>query len=165
MRWAPAIMFVFAADMGLPLTAFDCLLLILPLCCSQAVPISISGWGVREASWSRARDDGDRNRTGARPVGVAGLRAPRNGLIGVLPLASVESASWRSGPWVSEPSRSVTERRDAATARLNAGELFGAASALTSRPKRYSAPRGEDVLRELQLAYQTAAACGTDGPP
>jgi hypothetical protein len=34
--------------MGLPLTAFDCLLLIPPIMLLSAIPISISGWGVRE---------------------------------------------------------------------------------------------------------------------
>ena len=42
------IMYVLARDLGLPLTAFDCLLLIPPIMLLSAIPISISGWGVRE---------------------------------------------------------------------------------------------------------------------
>jgi glycosyltransferase 2 family protein len=42
------IMWVLARDLGLPLGVLDCLLLVPPIMLLSAVPISISGWGVRE---------------------------------------------------------------------------------------------------------------------
>lgn len=55
-----AIIFVFASDMGLPLTALDCLLLIPPIMLLTTIPISISGWGP---DWSATNANrGDRRR-------------------------------------------------------------------------------------------------------
>jgi len=81
-------MFVFAADMGLPLTIFDCLLLIPPVMLLSAVPISISGWGVREGVMVGALAMMGIGTEQALALSVLlGFALLANGLIGVVPLA------------------------------------------------------------------------------
>jgi uncharacterized membrane protein YbhN (UPF0104 family) len=83
-----AIMFVFAADMGLPLTVLDCLLLIPPITLLSAVPISISGWGVREGVMVGALAMMGIGTEQALALSVLlGFVLLANGLLGVLPLA------------------------------------------------------------------------------
>jgi hypothetical protein len=83
-----AIIFVFASDMGLPLTALDCLLLIPPITLLSAIPISISGWGVREGVMIGALGTMGIGTEQALVLSVLlGFALLANGLIGVLPLA------------------------------------------------------------------------------
>lgn len=83
-----AIMLAFATDMGLPLTAIDCLLLIAPITLLTAVPISISGWGVREGVMVGALGMIGIATEQALALSVLlGFALLANGLLGVLPLA------------------------------------------------------------------------------
>jgi uncharacterized membrane protein YbhN (UPF0104 family) len=83
-----AIMFVFAADMGLSLTALDCLLLIPPIMLLSAIPISISGWGVREGVMIGALAMMGIGAEQALALSVLlGFALLANGLMGLLPLA------------------------------------------------------------------------------
>jgi len=83
-----AIIFVFASDMGLPLTALDCLLLIPPIMLLSTIPISISGWGVREGVMIGALAMMGIGTEQALALSVlVGFALLANGLIGVLPLA------------------------------------------------------------------------------
>jgi hypothetical protein len=82
-----AIMFVFAADMGLSLTAFDCLLLTPPIMLLSAAPISISGWGVREGVMIGALGAMGIETEPALALSVLlGFALLANGLLGLLPL-------------------------------------------------------------------------------
>ena len=81
------VMFMFARNLGLPLTLLDCLLFMPPIMLLAAVPISIAGWGVREGVVvGSAVDDRHRDGAGAGLVGSDGFTMLANGVIGVLPL-------------------------------------------------------------------------------
>lgn len=83
-----AIMFVFARDLGLAISAVDCLLLIAPIMLLSAVPISISGWGVREGVMVGALGMMGIASEQALALSVLlGFALLANGLLGVLPLA------------------------------------------------------------------------------
>ena len=81
-------MVVLASGLGLPLTLLDCVLLIPPITLLAAVPVSISGWGVREGVMVGAL-----SLLGIRPEPalalsiLLGFGVLANGLIGLLPLA------------------------------------------------------------------------------
>jgi uncharacterized membrane protein YbhN (UPF0104 family) len=45
-----AVFYIFARDMGLPVSLLDCLLLVPPVILAMALPVSFAGWGVRELS-------------------------------------------------------------------------------------------------------------------
>ena len=82
------LIFVFASDMGLPLTVLDCLLLIPPIMPLSAIPISISGWEVREGVMIGALATMGIGTEQALALSVLlGFALLANGLIGVLPLA------------------------------------------------------------------------------
>jgi uncharacterized membrane protein YbhN (UPF0104 family) len=81
------IMFMFARNLGLPLTLLDCLLFMPPIMLLAAVPISISGWGVREGVMIGALSMIGVGAEQALALSVLlGFTALASGLIGVLPL-------------------------------------------------------------------------------
>jgi uncharacterized membrane protein YbhN (UPF0104 family) len=83
-----AIMYVFAADMRLPLTPLDCLVLIPPVMLLSAIPISVSGWGVREGVMVGVLSMLGIAAEQALALSVLiGCVLLANGLIGALPLA------------------------------------------------------------------------------
>lgn len=82
-----AIMAVFAADLGMPLTLLDCLLLIPPITLLSAIPISVSGWGVREGVMVGALGVMGIGADQALALSVLmGFALLANGLLGLIPL-------------------------------------------------------------------------------
>ena len=74
--------------MRLPLTIVDCLLLIPPIMLLTAVPVSISGWGVREGVMVGALSMMGIATEQALALSVLmGFVLLANGLVGGLPLA------------------------------------------------------------------------------
>jgi hypothetical protein len=81
------VMFNFARNLGLPLTPLDCLLFMPPIMLLAAVPISISGWGVREGVMVGALSMIGVGTEQALALSVLlGFTMLANGVIGVLPL-------------------------------------------------------------------------------
>jgi hypothetical protein len=82
------IMWVLARDLGLPLGVLDCLLLVPPIMLLSAVPISISGWGVREGVMVGALGMMGIDAEHALALSVLiGVVLLANGLLGLWPLA------------------------------------------------------------------------------
>lgn len=81
------VMFMFARNLGLPLTLLDCLLFMPPIILLASVPISIAGWGVREGVMVGALSMIGIGTKPALALSVLmGFTALANGVIGVLPL-------------------------------------------------------------------------------
>ena len=81
------VMFMFARNLGLPLTLLDCLLFMPPIMLLASVPISIAGWGVREGVMVGALSMIGIGTEPALALSVLlGFTMLANGLIGVLPL-------------------------------------------------------------------------------
>ena len=82
------VMYILARDMRLPLAFLDCLLLIPPIMLLSAVPVSISGWGVREGVMVGALGMMGIDVAHALALSVLiGIVTLVNGLVGLWPLA------------------------------------------------------------------------------
>ncbi len=83
-----AILWVFARDMGLPLTLADCVLITPPVVLLSAVPISIGGWGVRESVVAGLLASFAVPSEAAIALSLLlGLTMLANGLLGLIPIA------------------------------------------------------------------------------
>jgi uncharacterized membrane protein YbhN (UPF0104 family) len=89
------VMFMFARNLGLPLTLLDCLLFMPPIMLLASVPISIAGWGVREGVMAGALSMIGVGTEQALALSVLmGFTMLASGVIGVLPLVFGGQRYW-----------------------------------------------------------------------